>query len=84
MILARTTSQYGDVYFLAIDSSVCRSSLERFTLNGLLLGIGDTISLMQAYQITLPFRLLKYVIVFKNDCTKLATTALKRRRKMGV
>jgi hypothetical protein len=45
MILARTTSQYGDVYFFAIDSSVCRSSLERFTLNGLLLGIGDTISL---------------------------------------
>src|SRR3982074_2463082 len=39
MILARITSQYGDVYFLAIDSSVCRSSLERFTLNGLFLGI---------------------------------------------
>ncbi len=25
---------------------------------------------MQAYQITSPIRLLKYVIVFKNDCTK--------------
>jgi hypothetical protein len=49
--LARITSQYGDVYFLAINSNVCRSSLERFILNGLLLGIRDTIPLMQAYQI---------------------------------
>ena len=31
MILARITSQYGDVYLLATDSSVDRSSLERFT-----------------------------------------------------
>src|SRR6516165_7966903 len=54
MILARITSQYDDVYFLAIDSSVSRSSLERFTLNGLFLGIRDTIPLMQAYQITSP------------------------------
>ena len=45
---ARITSQYGDVYFLAIDSSVCRSSLERFTLNGLFPGIRDTIPLMQS------------------------------------
>ena len=48
MILARITSQYGDVYFLAIDSSVCRSSLERFTLNGLFLGIRNAIALMQS------------------------------------
>jgi hypothetical protein len=27
---------------------------------------------MQAYQITSPIRLLKYVIVFPNSCTKLA------------
>src|SRR6202034_3444152 len=39
MILARITSQYGDVYFRAIDSSVCRSSPERFMSNGLLHGI---------------------------------------------
>ncbi len=44
----RTTSQSGDVYFLAIDSSVWRSSLERFTLNGLFLGIRDTFPLMQS------------------------------------
>jgi hypothetical protein len=43
MILARITSQYGDVYFLAIDSSVCRSSLERFTLNGLFLGVRNVL-----------------------------------------
>ena len=57
------------VYFLAIDSSACRSSLERFTLNGLFLGIRDPIALMQAYQITSPIRLSKYVIVFPNSCT---------------
>jgi hypothetical protein len=60
MILARITSQYDDVYFLDIDSSVCRSSLERFTLNGLFLGIKDAIALMQAYQITSPIRLLDF------------------------
>ena len=65
MILARITSQYGDVYFLAIDSSVCRSSLERFTLNGLFLGIRDTIPLMQAYQITSPIRLLNTSSYFR-------------------
>jgi hypothetical protein len=43
MILARITSQYGDVYFLAIDSSVCRSSLERFTLNGLFPGVRNVL-----------------------------------------
>jgi len=69
MILARITSQYGDVYFLAIDSSVCRSSLERFMLNGLFLGIRDIIPLMRTYQIMSPIRPLKYVIVFPNDCT---------------
>jgi hypothetical protein len=40
MILARITSQYGDVYFLAIVSNLTRSSLESLTVNGLLLGIG--------------------------------------------
>jgi hypothetical protein len=40
MILARITSQYDDVYFRAMDSSDCRSSLERFMSNGLLRGIG--------------------------------------------
>jgi hypothetical protein len=69
--LARITSTYGDVYFLVIDSSVCRSSLERFMLNGLFLGIRDVIALMEAYQIPSPIRLLKYVIVFMNRCTKL-------------
>ena len=32
--------------------------MERFTLNGLFLGIRDAIPLMQAYQITSPIRLL--------------------------
>jgi hypothetical protein len=41
MILARITSQYGDVYLLAIDSSDDRSSLERCISNGLFLGIAD-------------------------------------------
>jgi hypothetical protein len=40
-------------------------------LNGLFLGIRDTIPLMQAYQIMSPIRLLKCVIVFPNNCTKL-------------
>src|SRR5258707_10567661 len=79
MILARITSQYGDVYFLAIDSSVCRSSLERFTLNGLFLGIRDTIPLMQSYQIMSPIRPKKYVIVFPNRCTKLSACLVNRR-----
>ena len=52
MILARITSQYGEVYFLTIDSSVCRSALERFTLNGLFLGIRNAIALMQSYHIS--------------------------------
>ena len=69
--MARITSQYGDVYFLAIDSSVCRSSLERFTLNGLFLGIRDTIPLMQPIRLRHRFALLKYVIVFTNSGTKL-------------
>jgi hypothetical protein len=54
MILARITLQYDDVYFFAIDSSVCRSSLERFTLNGLFFGIRNAAALMQAYQIASP------------------------------
>jgi len=39
MIFARITSQYGDVYLRAMDSSDSRSSLERFMSNGLFLGI---------------------------------------------
>jgi hypothetical protein len=54
--LARITSQYGDVYFRAIDSSVCLSPLERFMLNGLFLGISGDRPLMPAYQITSPIR----------------------------
>jgi hypothetical protein len=54
---------------VAIESSVCRSSLERFTLNGLFLGIRDTIPLMRTYQTTSPIRPLKYVIVFPNNWT---------------
>src|ERR1041384_3046531 len=72
MILARITSQYGDVYFRAMDSSVCRSSLERFMLNGLFLGISNNGPLMPAYQITSPNRTHKYVTVFTNRSTKLA------------
>src|SRR6516164_9393737 len=52
MILARITSQYGDVYLLATAASACRSSLESPIVNGLFLGIRDTAPLMQAYQIT--------------------------------
>ncbi len=55
--MARITSQYGDVYFLATDASVCRSSLERPMVNGLFLGIRDATPLMQAYQITSPLGL---------------------------
>ena len=54
MILARTTSQYGDVYFRARDSRVWRSSGVRATSNWLLLGIRDESPLIQAYQITAP------------------------------
>jgi hypothetical protein len=39
MILARTTSQYGDVYRRAMPSNSCRSSAERCTTYGLCLGI---------------------------------------------
>src|SRR5258708_31158123 len=73
MILARITSQYGDVYFRAMDSSVCRSSLERFMSNGLFLGISDNGLLMPAYQITSPNHSYKYVTVFANRSTKLGT-----------
>ena len=69
MILARITSQYGDVYFRAMDSSVSRSSLERFVSNGLFLGISGDEPLIPAYQITSPIRAYKYVTVFPNKCT---------------
>ena len=69
MILARITSQYGDVYYWAIDFNICRSSLERFILNGLFLGISGDEPLMPAYQITTPIRSIKYVIVFQNRST---------------
>src|SRR5215831_5720297 len=71
MILALMTSQYGDVYFRAIDSSACRSSLERCISNGLLRGTSGGQHLMPAYQITSPIRTLEYVIVFPNGSTKL-------------
>jgi hypothetical protein len=74
--LARITSQYGDVYFLAIDSSVCRSSLERFMLKGLFLGIRDTIPLMQSLSDYVTNSTLKYVIVFMNSCTKLGAVMI--------
>jgi hypothetical protein len=38
-LLARFTSQYGDVYLLATDSSVDHSSAETFTSCGIFLGI---------------------------------------------
>ena len=44
-------------------------------LNGLFLGIRDTITPMQAYQIMSPIRPLKYVIVFPNSCTKLGLSS---------
>jgi hypothetical protein len=50
--LARITSQYGDVYLRAMDSSDRRSSLERFMSNGLFLGIRDKQPPMPAYQIS--------------------------------
>ena len=54
MILARITSQYGDVYFRAMDSSDDRSSLDRCMSNGLFLGIEDRIASVAS--------LTKYVI----------------------
>ncbi len=48
--MARITSQYGDVYFLATDASASRSWLERPIVYGLFLGIRDAVPLMQAYQ----------------------------------
>jgi len=71
MILARITSQYGDEYFRATDSSECRSLLERFTSNGLLRGIGNNCHPTRAYQITSPNQRLKYIIVFKKRSAKL-------------
>ena len=68
--MARITSQYGDVYFLAMNSSACRSSLERLTENALFLGIRDAVPLMQVYQVTSPLGPSKYVTVFANRCTK--------------
>ena len=84
MILARITSQYGDVYFLPIDSSVCRSSLKRFTLNGLFLGIRDTIPLMQPIRLRHRFALLKYVIVFTNSGTKCIKIQGPERERLSV
>jgi hypothetical protein len=70
MILARITSQYGDVYFRAIDSSAWRSLLERFISNGLFLGIDKGELLMPGYQIYVADSLQQYVIVFVNKSTK--------------
>src|SRR5262245_30649252 len=82
MILARITSQYSDVYLQAIDSNVCRSSLERFISNGLFLGISNDESLMLAYQITSPNHALKYVTVFSNRSTKLVKPLCEARREL--
>jgi hypothetical protein len=49
-ILARTTSQYGDVYLRAIASRVRRSSLERLIACGLFLGIRAYTPRLPAYQ----------------------------------
>ena len=69
MILARMTSQYDDVYFRAMDSSDCRSSLERFMSNGLLRGIDSDYPPTPGYQIRSPNGGYKYVIVFTNRST---------------
>ena len=52
-ILARTTSQYGDVYLRAIASRARRSSRERLIAYGLFLGIRAYIPRMPAYQAAL-------------------------------
>ena len=52
-ILARMTSQYGDVYLRAIPSRARRSSRERLIAYGLFLGIRAYIPRMPAYQAVL-------------------------------
>src|SRR6516225_12138897 len=67
--LARMTSQYGDVYWRAIDSRCCRSLSDKITRNGLFSGIGDNPPDAQStrHRISKP---LKYVTVFENRSTK--------------
>ena len=67
--MARITSQYGDVYFLAMDSSDNRSSPDRSMSNGLFLGIAGRQPPMPAYQISVTESALQYVIVFANIST---------------
>src|SRR5262245_4968701 len=72
-ILARTTSQYGDVYFRTMDCSFSRSSPERLTLNGLFLGMRQLAS--DAQLNTLGQQIVhKYVIVLENRSTKPLTS----------
>ena len=63
-ILARMTSQYGDVYLRAIASRTRCSSLESLIAYGLLLGIGAYIPRMPAYQAAPLFPQKTYVVVF--------------------
>jgi len=75
-ILARITSQYGDVYFVAVHSSLARSSLERLTSNGLFFSLAPRVAASRcpAYQNTSPNQVLQYVTVFTNGSTKLDPT----------
>jgi len=70
MIFARITSQYGDVYLRAMDSSDRRSSLERFISNGLFLGIEGQAASDASLTDYVTESTLKYVTVFSNRSTK--------------
>src|SRR5260370_32538064 len=70
MILARITSQYGDVYFLATDSSDCLSSVERRMSNGLFLGIEERRASDASLTDYVTESLVEYVTVFPNRSTK--------------
>jgi len=69
MIFARITSQYGDVYLRAMDSSDRRSSLERFISNGLFLGIEGQAASDASLTDYVTESTLKYVTVFSNKST---------------
>ncbi len=69
MIFARITSQYGDVYLRAMDSSDRRSSLERFISNGLFLGIEGQAASDASLTDYVTESTLKYVTVFSNRST---------------
>lgn len=80
-ILARITSQYGDVYFVAVHSSLARSSLERLTSNGLFFSLAPRVAASRcpAYQNTSPNQVLQYVTVFTKERTS-AFTAIRAGR----